>query len=64
MRYSVGQKVKVIRRISEWESSLGIGSWVDTMNRTLNKTYTIISISISEDYQLDTEDGDRVPYNY
>lgn len=73
MRYSVGQKVKVIRRISKWESSLGIGSWVDPMNRTLNKTYTILVINKSEDcqlgtadedYQLDTADGDRVPYNY
>lgn len=73
MRYSVGQKVKVIRRISKWESSLGIGSWVDPMNHTLNKTYTILVINKSEDcqlgtadedYQLDTADGYRVPYNY
>jgi len=43
-KFKVGQKVKVVKKISFWRYYDRRTDWVDDMNQTINKIYKIIEI--------------------
>ena len=61
-KYKVGQKVRVVNKISFWKYEWECG-WVDVMDNSIGNVYQIESIG-GEGYLLKTEGFNGMIYNY